>query len=424
MALSRERRQLLRLVLLRERIHDLIELAVHDGVDLVQRQVDPVVRHAALRKIVRADALAAIARADERLAVRGFLVLALAALAVEQAGGEHAHRLRTVAVLRTVVLAFDHEAGGQVRDADRRIGLVDVLAARARGAKRIDADVCGIDRDVGNRIGLGNDRDRARRSVDAPLRLRLGHALHAVAAGFELEPRVGALTDDAHDHFPVAAELARRRRDDLGLPAVPLGVAHVHAQQIAGEQSGFVAAGAGADLEEHVALVVGIAGQQRRLQFAFQCGDPHLRRGALLVGERAHRRIVREFGRRREIGLGQSEFAKAGDHGTQVRMLLGQRAIAVEVARDVRRAEEAIELVEACGELVELGTKRRFHRIGSEGPRERRSKVRRAQAKALPGRDRTRKASEAKVRRRRCRRADRRAGARRSIRRAPPRQPH
>ena len=35
--------------------------------------------------------------------------------------------------------------------------------------------------------GLGNDGDRARRRVDAPLRLGLGHALHAMAARLELE---------------------------------------------------------------------------------------------------------------------------------------------------------------------------------------------------------------------------------------------
>ena len=42
-------------------VDDLVQVAVHDRVDLVQRQVDPVIGDAALRKIVRADALAAVA---------------------------------------------------------------------------------------------------------------------------------------------------------------------------------------------------------------------------------------------------------------------------------------------------------------------------------------------------------------------------
>ena len=85
--------------------------------------------------------------------------------------------------------------------------------------------------------------------------------------------------------------------------------------------------------------------------------------GALLVGELAHRRIVREFHRRREVGFGEPELAEARDDRRDVRVLLRERAVAVEVVREVGRPEQAVELVEARGELVELGAKRRFHRI-------------------------------------------------------------
>ena len=61
---------------------------------------------------------------------------------------------------------------------------------------------------------------------------------------------------DAQDHFLVAAELGRRFGDDLDLPAVALRVARVHAAEAAGEERRLVAAGAGADFEEDVALVV------------------------------------------------------------------------------------------------------------------------------------------------------------------------
>src|ERR1700694_3134337 len=47
----REARELLGLVLGGERRADLGEVAVHDRVDLVQREVDAVIRHTALRKI-------------------------------------------------------------------------------------------------------------------------------------------------------------------------------------------------------------------------------------------------------------------------------------------------------------------------------------------------------------------------------------
>ena len=46
---------------------------------------------------------------------------------------------------------------------------------------------------------------------------------------------------------------------DLGREAVPLGVAQVHPQELGREEGGLVAAGAGADLQDDVALVVRVA---------------------------------------------------------------------------------------------------------------------------------------------------------------------
>ena len=63
------------------------------------------------------------------------------------------------------------------------------------------------------------------------------------------------LAFDARDDFLVAAVLAVARREDLDAPAAPLGVARVHAEKIAGEDRGFVAAGAGAQLEEEIRFV-------------------------------------------------------------------------------------------------------------------------------------------------------------------------
>jgi hypothetical protein len=61
------------------------------------------------------------------------------------------HRLVAVGVLAALGLAFDHHAGGQVGDADRRFGLVDVLAAGAGRAERVDAQVGRVDLDVVDR---------------------------------------------------------------------------------------------------------------------------------------------------------------------------------------------------------------------------------------------------------------------------------
>ena len=44
---------------------------------------------------------------------------------------QHLHRARAVLVLRALVLARDHDAGRDVRDADGGVGDVDMLAAGA-----------------------------------------------------------------------------------------------------------------------------------------------------------------------------------------------------------------------------------------------------------------------------------------------------
>jgi hypothetical protein len=63
----------------------------------------------------------------------------LAALRIQQACPQQAQRTRLVLVLAALVLALDHDAGRQVGDADRRLGLVDVLAAGAGGTVGVEA---------------------------------------------------------------------------------------------------------------------------------------------------------------------------------------------------------------------------------------------------------------------------------------------
>jgi len=83
---------------------------------------------------------------------------------------------------------------------DISIGGVGVLAAGARGARRVDPDVLGLDLDV-DLLGLGQDGHGRRRGVDAPARLGRRHPLHAVHARFIFELRVRALAANFKDHF-------------------------------------------------------------------------------------------------------------------------------------------------------------------------------------------------------------------------------
>ena len=115
------------------------QVALHDAQEFVEREVDAVVGEAALWEVVGAYAVAAVAATDQAFALRGVLGGTLGPVFFLDAGGQHAKRLRFVAVLAAPILAFRHDAGGQMGDAHRRVGFVDVLSPRATGAESIDA---------------------------------------------------------------------------------------------------------------------------------------------------------------------------------------------------------------------------------------------------------------------------------------------
>src|ERR1700737_5161938 len=73
-------RELFRPELLRQVPREVEQISVHDRIDLVQGEIDAMVGHASLRKVVGAYTLAAIAAADQALARRPLFSLALLAL--------------------------------------------------------------------------------------------------------------------------------------------------------------------------------------------------------------------------------------------------------------------------------------------------------------------------------------------------------
>src|ERR1043165_606742 len=249
--------QLLRLEVRDHRVDDYVEIPVHHLGEVVHRQADAVVRHAVLREVVRADLFRAVAAADHTFARRRELGLALLALDVVEARLQHLQRLRAVLDLRLLVLAGDDDAGREVGHAHGGVGRVDRLAAGTRGAERVDAQIFLGDLDV-DVLDLGQHGHGDRRGVDAPLRLRLRHALHAVHAGLELEARVDLVAFDLQRSVLDAVDRGVVGVGHVDLPALRLGVADVHAHHFRGEERGLVAAGAGADLDEDVLLVVRI----------------------------------------------------------------------------------------------------------------------------------------------------------------------
>ena len=166
-------------------------------------------------------------------------------------------------------------------------GFVDVLASGPAGTQRVDPQIGFVDGDI-DVLGLGQHGDGRGRGVNAPGGFGIGHALNAVHAGFMLKLGESATAADFGDDFLEAAHRAFARGHDLDFPSLFGRIALVHAKQIACKKSGLVAAGAGADFENDIALVHRILGQQCDTQLLLQRGSAGLEFRLFGLGDRTH----------------------------------------------------------------------------------------------------------------------------------------
>jgi hypothetical protein len=253
-----------------------------------------------------------------------------------------------------------------VGDADGAVGLVDVLAAGAAGAEGVDTQLGWVEGDLLGLVGLGHHGHGAGGGVDAALAFGGRHALYAVAAALEAQlavDAIGGIAFNADDDLLVAAELGVALRQDLGAPALALAVAQVHAGQVAGEERALVAAGAGADLEEGVAIVVGVLRQQRGLQLGFEA--LHLGAGGrdLIGGHGRHLGVVGglHLARLGDVGLALAVALPALDDALHLALLAQQRAVALEIGRDLAVGQRGVELGQAQRQAVEAVAKGGVH---------------------------------------------------------------
>ena len=100
-------------------------------------------------------------------------------------GAEHVHRFLAVGVLRALLARGDDDAARLVQNPHRGLHFIDVLAARAAGARKGHFEI--VRRDIHlARLDDRQDRHGSGGCVHAPRLFGLRDALYAMDAGFVL----------------------------------------------------------------------------------------------------------------------------------------------------------------------------------------------------------------------------------------------
>src|SRR5918996_3609630 len=114
-----------------------VEIPVEDTLGIPHLDVRTVILDELVRMEDVAPDLAPEASIGHLPALALELGFALLELVLGEAAPEDPHGRLAVGELRALVLALDDDAGREVRDADGRVGLVDVLAAGAARPVRV-----------------------------------------------------------------------------------------------------------------------------------------------------------------------------------------------------------------------------------------------------------------------------------------------
>src|SRR5688500_10756794 len=94
--------------------------------------------------------------------------------------------------------------------------------------------------------------------MDAAAAFRCRYALHTVNTTFVFELAIDALAFDQRDDFLVSSYPGRIGGHDLHAPPLRLSIARIHSENVGCKKCRFITAGARADFQDNVALIVGI----------------------------------------------------------------------------------------------------------------------------------------------------------------------
>ena len=182
-----------------------------------------------------------------------------------------------------MTLANDDDIGRNVGEPDRRLCLVDVLAAGAAGAHGVDAHVGLLDVDIDAVVDHRIDVDLGERGMAPRIGVERRDAHQAVHAVLGLQPAIGVVALDLDRRRLDAGLFALGLFDVIDLVTVLLRPAHIHAQQHRRPVLALSTAGTGVNFE--ISLVgVGLARQQR-LELAPRHFGLELAQACLRVGD-------------------------------------------------------------------------------------------------------------------------------------------
>src|SRR5579863_519828 len=130
------------------------------------------------------------------------------------------------------------------------------------GTVDIDADIGIFDLDIDIIVGLWQHDDFSGRSVNTPIGLGNGNALHAMRAALVFHAAVRAPASDLEGDILDASPGRLVVIQYFDFPVFVIGIAAIHAEEFAREKRGLVTARAALDSDDCIFIIHDIFGQQ------------------------------------------------------------------------------------------------------------------------------------------------------------------
>ena len=345
-------------------VDDVLYVAVHEGSEIIYCVTDTVVGDASLRIVVGAYLGRAVARRNHRLTSGGDVVDVFLVLLVIDEGAQTGKStllvLGLVARLRTfhkyLLVFVGHRVVPYISGTHTALHLVDVLSAGTARAECVPLDGTLVDFHIEG-LCLRKHSNCCCGSMHTTLCLCGRNALHSMHAALVFQYAVDTFARNGEDDFLVASDSTFREARYSHLPALLLDILRIHAEEVAGKQSRFVAARTASYLHDDVLVVFRVGRNEQQFDFLFQLGDALLTCGEFLA-QHLTCALVALF---LDHLLGQSDIVKrvdvflAGlDNLAQVLILLCQADVAFLVSNHAGVGDECAHLLIAAHEAFQF----------------------------------------------------------------------